>query len=601
MAQKSGLFNLPSTDRALAGRLWRDYMAPYQKPLILAVIFMIVLSAATAMYGWLIKHIIDVANELRDQGDISTQAAATAKDFALKTVPMVIGITLISGVAMFLQSVLTNAVALGTIADLQKSMLKSAHDADYAQIQAEPAGTIISRFTNDVTILTNALLRTMTNLGRGVLTVVFCVAMMIYFDWVLSLLVLGVYPIAASPIIAISKRLRGDSSAAQQQVGVITAQLSESISGARMVKTYGLENHETDRIGLSFDERMRLYLKLVTNQARVDPILEVLGGVAIAGVFALGVYRVVGGYTTAGAIAGLLAMVIAISPQIRALGTLNNVIQEGLAALHRIFDIIDIKPDIIDRPDAIPLDLDTVRGEIAYDNVGFVYPDGTRALDGISFTIKPGETVALVGPSGGGKSTIINLLPRLYDVSEGAIRIDGTDIRNATIKSLRAASALVSQDITVFDDTIANNIRFGDQGASQDEIVKAAKAANAHDFITALPNGYDTKVGEDGSKLSGGQKQRVALARAFLKDAPILLLDEATSALDAESEAKVQLAMQRLTQGRTVFVIAHRLSTVKNADKIIVLDHGKIAETGTHSSLSKAKGLYAKLCDLQFS
>ncbi|PHS37107.1 MAG: ABC transporter permease [Robiginitomaculum sp.] len=563
---------------------------------------MIILAATTAAYGFLIKYILDVATELGGAGAAS-DAGEQAKRFATLVVPVIVGVTIISGISMFIQSVLANSVALNVIGNLQKSMFGSIHKADYARFGREPTGTLISRFTNDVTILTNALLRTMTNLVRDVLTVVFCIAVMLMLDWQMSLLVLIVYPIATWPIISISKKLRGNSKDVQEQVGVITSQLSESFTGARMVRTYELEDYENRRLGKSFDDRVRLNLKLVTNKSRVDPILEVLGGVAIAGVFALGVYRVVGGYASPGDIAGLLTLLLALSPRIRALGTLNNVIQEGLAALHRIFEVIDEKPTITDAQDAIALE--NVKGALEFNNVSFAYEDGTQAIASLSFKVKPGETIALVGPSGGGKSTIINLIARLYDVAEGSIKIDGMDIRNVTLASLRGATALVSQDITLFDDTVAANIGFGrlnsNMDASAEDIEIAAKSAAAHDFIMELGDGYQTKVGEAGGKLSGGQKQRIALARAMLRGAPILLLDEATSALDAQSEAKVQSALDVLTAGRTVFVIAHRLSTVKTADKIFVLDKGQIVENGTHASLMKKGGLYAKLRALQFS
>ncbi len=593
---KINLLKLESTDKYLVGRLWREYVRPYKGRLFLAIFFMAILAAATAGYGWLVAYIIDIANTFKDgQGNSAEQA----KEFALIIAPVVVGITLVSGVAMFIQSVLANSVALNVIGRLQKAMFKSVHYSDFAEFQRTPTGTLISRFTNDVTILTTALLRTMTNLVRDVLTIVFCVTMMIKFDWFLSLLVLGVYPLAALPIIAISKKMRGNSKDAQEQIGVITSQLSESFTGARMVRTYNLEEYEQDRLGKSFDERVRLYLKLVTNQARVDPILEVLGGIALASVFSLGVYRVTGGHTTAGGIAGLIVMIVAISPRARALGTLNNVVQEGLAALHRIFELIDEKPTIVDKDGAITLS--EVKGDVSFTDVGFSYDDGTQALQNLSFHAKQGETFALVGPSGGGKSTIINLIARLYDVDEGHIEIDGHDIRDISLTSLRNSIALVSQDIILFDDTIATNIGFGKQSASLDEIISAAKAAAAHDFIMAMPNGYQSRVGEDGGKLSGGQKQRIALARAILRDAPILLLDEATSALDAESEAKVQTALDTLTKGRTVFVIAHRLSTIRHASKILVLDKGQLVESGTHKNLIAKKGLYAKLHALQFS
>lgn len=564
----------------------------------LAFFFMAILAAATAGYALLIAYTIDTANAL-DAGDDVVTATEKAKNFAKIVVPVILGVTLVSGVSMFIQSVLANSVALNTIGSLQKDMFAKTHRADFASFQRKPVGNLVSRFTNDVNVLAQGLLRTMSNLVRDILTIVLSIGTMLYLDWFITVLVLCVYPIAIAPIIAISKRLRGNSAEAQAQVGVITSQLNESLQGARMVRTYELEAYENKRLGKSFEERIRLFLKLVTNKARVDPILEVLGGLAIASMFAFGVYRVTGGQTTAGALAGLLTAILAMAPRVRALGTLNNVVQEGLAALHRIFEVIDQKPTITDKPDAKALS--AVRGDLAFKNVSFQYEDGTIALDGLSFDVKAGETIALVGPSGGGKSTILNLIARLYDVTEGAVTIDDHDIRDVTLGSLRQSMAMVSQDITVFDDTIAANIKFGDQSASQEDIEQAARAAAAHDFILEQPQGYQTRVGEAGGKLSGGQRQRIALARAMLRDAPILLLDEATSALDAESEAKVQKALETLTKGRTVFVIAHRLSTVRNADKIFVLDQGRIAESGTHKTLSKKKGLYAKLSELQFS
>lgn len=574
-------------------------MRPSRSKLYLAFLFMAILAAATAGYALLIAYTIDTANALQSPGNDSVSAAHKAKDFAKIIVPVIVGVTLVSGISMFIQSILTNAVSLNTIGGLQKAMFAKTHRADYAAFQREPVGNLVSRFTNDVNILAQALLRSMSNLFRDVLTVIFCIGTMLYLDWFITLLVLCVYPLALAPIIAISKKLRGNSQEAQAHVGHITSQLNESFQGARMVRTYELEDYENERLGKSFDERIRLFLKLVTNKARVDPILEVLGGLAIASMFAVGVYRVIGGQTSPGAIAGLLTAIIAMAPRIRALGTLNNVVQEGLAALHRIFEVIDQTPTITEKPNAP--DLVDIQGNVGFKDVSFTYEDGTRALEDINLEAKPGQTIALVGPSGGGKSTILNLLARLYDTSDGSIAIDGHNIRDVSLRSLRQSMALVSQDITVFDDTITANIGFGDQTAQQTEIEAAAKAAAAHDFIMEQPEGYQTRVGEDGSKLSGGQRQRIALARAMLRDAPILLLDEATSALDAESEAKIQSALDRLTQGRTVFVIAHRLATVKNADKIYVLDQGRIVESGTHASLLKKKGVYAKLAALQFN
>jgi len=480
---------------------------------------------------------------------------------------------------------------------MQKQMFKSAHDRDYASFAREPTGNLISKFTNDVTVISNALIRTMSNLVAALLTVIFTIAAMLYQNWQLSL-VMTVFLLAFWPIIILSQLMRGNAKDVQAHIGTITSELKESFSGARMVKAYGLEDNENNRLGKSFNERIRLYMKLVTNQARVDPILEILGGLAIAGVVIFGVYQVTNNSATAGSIGAVLTGLLILSPKLRALGTLNNVVQEGLASLTRIFDVIDEQPTIIELADAITLN--EPDGHVALDEARFVYADGTKALSGVSLEAKPGETIALVGPSGGGKSTIINLIPRLYDVSAGKVTIDGMDVKHLTRSSLRGAMALVSQDVTLFNDTIAANIGFGDELASRDDIIEAAKAADAHDFISLLPDGYDTKLGEDGAGLSGGQKQRLSIARAILRNAPILLLDEATSALDAESESKVQAALDRLSNGRTTIVIAHRLSTVQKADRIYVLDKGKIVETGTHKSLSKKRsGVYAKLRELQ--
>ena len=581
------------TDRQRIKRLWRDYIWPQNSKLFVAIFFMALLAAATAAYTFVVGHIVDAANGLSKDAD----AAVNAKTYAYAILPILLGITALSGVSNYLQRILSNSIALNAVGKMQKQMFKAAHDRDFASFATEPTGNLISKFTNDVTVISNALIRTMSNLIAALLTVILTIAAMLYQNWQLSL-VMTVFLLAFWPIVAISQRMRGNAKEVQAHVGTITSELKESFTGARMVKAYGLESNENKRLGKSFDERIRLFMKLVTEQARVDPILEILGGLAIAGVVIFGVYQVTNETATAGSIGAVLTGLLILSPKLRALGTLNNVIQEGLAALTRIFDVIDETPTITEA--ANPVDLESPEGHVTFENVTFTYADGTAALNGISLEAKPGETAALVGPSGGGKSTIINLLPRLFDVSSGQVSIDGIDVKNISLDSLRNSMALVSQDVTLFNDSIAANIQFGKASATRDDIEDAAKAADAHDFITALPNGYDTILGEDGAGLSGGQKQRLSIARAILRDAPILLLDEATSALDAESESKVQAALDRLSKGRTTLVIAHRLSTVQKAHRIYVLDKGKVVETGTHESLKKKRGgVYAKLRELQ--
>ena len=585
--------SIKQTDRQRIKRLWRDYIWPQKGKLFVAFLFMALLATATAAYTFVVGKIVDEANAL----DGGLDAITNAKKYAYAILPILLGITALSGISNYIQRILSNSIALNAVGKMQKQMFKSAHDRDYANFSREPTGNLISKFTSDVTVVSNALIRTMSNLVAALLTVILTIAAMLYQNWQLSL-VMTIFLLAFWPIIIISQKMRGDAKDVQSHVGTITSELKESFTGARMIKAYALEGNENKRLGKSFDERIRLFMKLVTNQARVDPILEILGGLAIAGVVIFGVYQVTNNTATPGSIAAVLTGLLILSPKIRALGTLNNVVQEGLASLTRIFGVIDEQPTITELPDAITLT--QADGHVALKDTQFIYADGTKALSGVSLEGKPGETIALVGPSGGGKSTIINLIPRLYDVSGGQVTIDGIDVKHMTLNSLRGAMALVSQDVTLFNDTIAANIGFGDELASRSDIIKAAKAADAHNFISQLPDSYDTILGEDGAGLSGGQKQRLSIARAILRDAPILLLDEATSALDAESESKVQAALDRLSHGRTTIVIAHRLSTVQKADRIYVLDKGKIAETGTHKTLSKKRGgIYAKLRDLQ--
>ena len=555
---------------------------------------MTILALSTAAYTSVVAFIVDKAGELDQAGG----ALDNAKLYAYAVLPLLLGITLISGISNYTQHILSNKIALNAVAKMQKQMFESTHNADYAAFSREPTGNLIAKFTSDIDVVTRALIRSLANLIRDVLTLIFTIGFILYHNWQLSLLVCVIYPIAAWPIIQITKRLRGNASDVQSHIGRITSELKESFGGARMIKTYGLETKESERLGVSFDERIRLFLKLVTEKARVDPILEVMGGLAIAGVVIFGVWQVSNAAATAGSIAAVLTGLLLLSPKIRAIGTLSTVIQEGLASLTRIFHVIDENPNIKDASGAIALE--NIQGAIAFENVHFTYADDTQALNGISLNVSPGKTIALVGESGGGKSTIINLIPRLYDVTQGAIKIDDQDIRNVTLESLRRQIALVSQDVTLFNDSVAANIGYGDLSASRDDIIKAARAADADGFISELPEGYDTMLGEDGDSLSGGQKQRLTIARAILRDAPILLLDEATSALDADSEAKVQNALERLSKGRTTIVIAHRLSTIQKADRIYVLEDGNIVEAGTHKSLKKKRGgVYARLQTLQ--
>lgn len=511
----------------------------------------------------------------------------------------IVGLTTGRAITLYLMTVLNNTGVQKALVDIQDAQYSALTRGDFARLSGDASGGFVSRFINDVNSIRDAGLRFANNFTKSVVTVLGMLGVMLWTDWQLTLLLLVVYPIAFGPVIGLGNRIRKRSKQAQKQVGEVTALLSEGFQSARVVKAYGLEDYQGGRAKAGFRERSRLFLKVLTDRAAVDPILEITGGVALAGILGFAAWRISNGAATLGDLLRIIAALAIASPELRALGTLNAVAQEGGAAADRVFEIVDAEPIVADHEDAKPIS--NVSGAISFVDTAFAYPDGTPALKGLTLNIREGETVALVGPSGAGKSTIFNILLRLYDPSNGAVTIDGEDIRGVQAASLRANMALVSQDTALFDDTVGANIALGRLGASQAEIVAAAKAANAHDFISAMPLGYDTPAGEMGRNLSGGQRQRVALARAILRDAPILLLDEATSALDAESEAKVQAALGEFAKARTTIIIAHRLSTVRSADRIIVIEDGRAVQDGSHDDLIASGGAYKALVELQLA
>ena len=576
---------LDASTRALVERLWRDWMRVHLSRMLLGFSLMGVVAAAAGAYPVLIGQAVDLLGE-RDLTAL------------LVLPPAIIVAAAIKGGASYGQSVITMSVAFRMIAEMQKAMFAHLMHADIALFQDTATGKLISRFTNDTNMLRDAIAKAMTSMVMDVLIGAVMLGVMFWQDWVLALLVVLILPLAGRPVIRIGRRLRRVSGDTQVEFGELTALVGESLSGIRLIKSYRLESRAFGRASGTFENIYTLVMKLVKGRARTYPILETLSGVAVAVVIVYGGYRIIFANATLGEfVTFLTALAMALRP-LRSLGNLNAALQQGLAAAQRIFELLDSQPEIVERPDAQPLKIDG--GAIRLDTVTFGYTPHKLALDQVSLDVPPGKTAALVGPSGAGKSTVFNLIPRFYDVDSGRITIDGQDIRDVTMDSLRSQIGMVSQDVILFNDTIRANIALGRPDASDEQIAAAAEAAAAATFIAALPEGYNTVVGERGLKLSGGERQRIAIARAMLKDAPILLLDEATSALDTESERLVQAALGRLTTGRTTLVIAHRLSTVVGADLIYVMDRSHIVESGSHAQLLAAGGLYARLCRLQF-
>jgi len=587
MHDKSGNSPQALSSLALVRRLVRDFIWRHAGMIAVAFLCMGMTAGSTALRAWLMEPVLDRIFIARDASLLLLLGGAA------------LVLALIKGFADYGQTVLMNRVGQRVIADIQIASFARLLRADLAYFNATSSGLLISRLTNDVGLLRNAAGNVLAGIGRDAVTVVFLVGLMFYQDWVLALIAFFAFPLAIRPIIGIGRRMRRVSANTQAEMGQLTTLLSQTFQGARHVKAYGMEEYEERRAGRLIERIFALVDRANRTRSQATPMMEALGGAAIAVVILYGGQQVISGARTPGAFFSFITALLLAYQPVKALAILNANLQEGLAAAQRVFQVLDIEPAIHDRPGARPLRIET--GEVRFEQVRFGYRPGAVALDGISLTVPGGGTVALVGPSGAGKSTMLNLIPRFYEVDQGALSIDGQDVRAVTLASLRGAIALVAQEVSLFDDTVRANIAYGRFGASEEEIEAAATAAGADRFIRELPQGYDTLVGEHGVLLSGGQRQRLAIARAMLKDAPILLLDEATSALDSESERQVQAALRSLMRGRTTIVIAHRLSTVIGADLICVLDRGHIVESGRHAQLLARNGLYARLYETQFA
>jgi subfamily B ATP-binding cassette protein MsbA len=573
--------------RLLVRRLVGDHIRPHIGLLVAAVTLMAVVAATTAALAFLMETILDDVFTARNRSSLYAAAA------------VVMGVFVLKGLATYGQNVLVSFVGQRILADLQKRMFAHLLRADLAYFHSQPSGGLISRFINDVEKMRGTVASVLTAIGRDSLTIIFLVGVMFYQDWLLTLASFFAFPTAILPLVNIGKRIRKVSANTQQELGQFTTLLNEVFQGARHVKAYGMEAFERDRAGVVIEQIFALVFRAARTKAAAYPIMETLGGTAIVVVICYGGWQVIEGTRSTGTFFSFVTALLLAYDPVKKLVNLNAQLQEGLAAAERVFDILDVEPTITDRPNAKRIDV--AKGDVSLENVDFSYADGKPVLQGVSLSIEAGKTVALVGQSGAGKSTVLNLIPRFFDTSAGRVTLDGVDIRDLKIASLRAQIALVSQDVTLFDDTIEANIAYGRAGASPEEIRQAARNAAADTFIEAMPEGYETTVGEHGVKLSGGQRQRIAIARAMLKDAPILLLDEATSSLDTESERAVQNALAELMRGRTTIVIAHRLSTIQSADMIHVVDAGCIVESGRHQELLARGGVYANLHQLQLS
>lgn len=552
---------------------------------ILAMFCMLMVGAITSSLAFLVKPALD-------------EIFINKNGMMLVWIPTFVMILyLLKGVCNYGQTILMSFIGQRIIADLRNSLYRQIQRQSLAFFTKHPTGMLMSRITNDVSYIQGAVSEAVTSLLRDSSTLLFLVFVIFYRDWQLAIIGMLVFPVTIFPIAKFGEKMRKVATRTQTTMGSLNTLLQETIAGTRIVKAFGREDYENQRFAQRNERLFKLTLKTVAVSALSSPFMEFLGGIGIGAIIFYGGSQVIKGNSTPGTFFSFLTAIIMLYEPIKRLTNVNNTIQQGIAGAERVFSIIDQAPEIMSKTGAVALPNITTGIEIK--NVTFCY-ETAPVLKNINLKIRSGEVIAFAGMSGGGKTTLVNLIPRFYDVTEGQILIDGHDVRDVTIESLRDQIAIVTQQTILFNDSVRSNIAYGDIEKSEEDIIRAAETANAHNFIMQLPLGYDTVIGEQGMKLSGGEKQRISIARALLKDAPILILDEATSSLDTESEIEVQEALENLMKGRTTLVIAHRLSTIRNADRIVVIVNGEIVEEGTHEGLLLRKGEYHKLYNMQF-
>ena len=574
------------TNKEIVLRLYK-VLAPYRSKLAIAMVGMIIVAGLNAAQAYMVKPLLDEIFINKDR-------------ILLNLLPLaLIVIFLIKGVFYFIYSYLLEGVGQYVIRDLRNLIYAHLNRLSLSFFHHMPTGELISRIMNDVNLLQGAVSHALIRILRDFVSVVGLLVVIFVMDWRLACISMIFLPMAAVPVVVFGKKFRRVSTSFQKSMGDATNILHETIGGARIVKAFCMEKQEEKRFAAQIQHLFNTLMTETKYRCLSHPMIEFMGGIGIALIIWFGGMQVLNGSSTIGTFMSFLTALIMLYEPVKGVSKINSTIQSGLAAATRIFYLLDIEPDIIEKPDAVVLP--PFHQSIEFRNVTFAYEQDEPVLQSINLTAKRGEILAVVGPSGGGKTTLANLLPRFYDVVSGALFIDGHDVRDVTLTSLRSQMALVTQQTILFNDTVRNNIAYGSQNCSDDDVRRAAKAAFALGFIEGLPDGFDTIIGESGARLSGGQRQRISIARAVLKDAPILVLDEATSALDTESERKVQKALKYLMKNRTTIVIAHRLSTIQNADRIIVMQDGRLVEEGSHEQLLEVHGVYEGLYNLQYA